>query len=69
MHGRRVPTNPFTVQEGAMERKKDDRLGSPGRLSRREFLQIMGYAAVGAAIPGTAFALTKLEPIGDPLKG
>ena len=37
-------------------------------VSRREFLRLGAMTAAGLAFPGTALALTKLEPIGDPLK-
>ncbi|MEK7372568.1 MAG: chlorate reductase subunit alpha [candidate division NC10 bacterium] len=37
-------------------------------VSRREFLRLGAMTAAGLALPGTALALTKLEPIGDPLK-
>jgi len=37
-------------------------------VSRRKFLRLGAMTAAGLAIPGTALALTRLEPIGDPLK-
>ncbi|MBI5628472.1 MAG: twin-arginine translocation signal domain-containing protein, partial [Candidatus Rokubacteria bacterium] len=37
-------------------------------VSRREFLRLGAMTAAGLAFPGTALALTRLEPIGDPLK-
>ncbi len=47
-------------------------MGASGRdgssVSRREFLTLGGLALAGLSSPGTALALTKLEPIGDPLQ-
>ena len=37
-------------------------------VSRRGFLKLGGMAVAGLSFPGTALALTRLEPIGDPLK-
>ncbi len=39
-----------------------------GRIDRRNFLRLAGLAAGTVAMPGVARALTRLEPIGDPLK-
>lgn len=42
---------------------------NPTKLSRRRFLELAGTSLFGLAIPGVSFALTRLQPIGDPLKG
>jgi len=37
--------------------------------SRRRFLELAGVGTLGVAAPGASFAFTKLQPIGDVLKG
>jgi len=44
-------------------------MSNASSIDRRKFLGVIGAGGIGLATPGVAWALTRLQPIGNPLKG